>query len=100
MYIPDNVTTIGSSAFHSCSNLATVTFGENGQLTTIEDYAFSYCSSLTSIYIPKSVTSIGHRAFFNCSNLAIYCEASSKPGGWESDWNYSNCPVVWGYKKK
>ncbi len=58
--------------------------------------AFAYCSSLESIVIPASVTSIGERAFAYCSSLVIYCEASSKPSGWSSDWNYSNRPVYWG----
>ena len=48
-----------------------------------------------SIYIPNSVTTIGSHAFRDCSNLTIYCEASSKPSGWGSDWNYYNRPVVW-----
>ena len=38
-------------------------------VTSIEEYAFSYCSNLTSITIPSSVTSIGERAFYDCSNL-------------------------------
>ena len=92
--IPNSVTTIEDNAFYKCSNLTTVTFGENSQLTTIGWYAFRYCSSLTSIYIPDSVTTIGSGAFYECFNLTIYCEASSKPSGWYSDWTYSNCPVV------
>lgn len=93
--IPDSVTTIGSSAFEDCSNLTTLTIGENSQLASIGSYAFSGCSSLTSIFIPSSVATIGDRAFQSCSNLTIYCEASSKPSGWSSLWNYSNRPVVW-----
>ena len=95
IYIPDSVTTIGSSAFDGCSNLTTATFGENTQLTSIGAYAFYYCSSLTSIYIPDSVTTIGYSAFYGCSHLTIYCEASSKPSGWDSSWNDSDRPVVW-----
>ena len=66
---------------------------------TIYDYAFSSCSSLTSVTIGDSVTSIGYRAFAYCSSLKyIYCQAESQPESWDSDWKY-NCPakVVWGY---
>ena len=36
---------------------------------SIGDYAFSYCTSLTSISIPNFVKSIGDRAFYNCESL-------------------------------
>ena len=38
-------------------------------VTSIGNYAFSYCSGLTSITIPSSVTSIGYIAFSGCSGL-------------------------------
>ena len=38
-------------------------------VTSIGDWAFSWCGSLTSIIIPDGVTSIGDRAFENCRNL-------------------------------
>ncbi len=69
-------------------------------VTEIGNSAFSYCSGLTSVTIPDSVTSIGYAAFKGCSGLTIYCEATSKPRGWDSNWNVSNCPVVWDCKNK
>ena len=38
-------------------------------VTSIGNYAFNNCSSLTSIEIPNSVASIGNSAFYNCSGL-------------------------------
>ncbi len=95
IYIPDSVTTIENNAFYNCSNLTTVTIGGDSQLTSINYYAFYNCSSLTSIFIPSSITTIGVYAFRNCDKLTIWCQASFKPSGWDSSWNYSNRPVVW-----
>lgn len=44
-----------------------VTAGDLKGATKIGGYAFSGCTSLTSITIPDSVTSIGSSAFVNCS---------------------------------
>ncbi len=65
--IPDSVTSIGNYAFAYCSSLTTVTIG-NG-VTNIGDYAFIGCWGLTSITIPDSVTSIGSYAFIGCWGL-------------------------------
>ncbi len=67
--IPSSITIIGNSAFINCTELTSVTFVKNSQLTTIAAYAFSGCSSLTSIEIPPSVTTIAREAFVGCSSL-------------------------------
>ena len=71
VYISDSITSIGDSAFADCFDLASIVFSNISQLTSIGNYAFDSCSSLTSITIPDSVTSIGDGAFGACSNLAI-----------------------------
>ena len=43
--------------------------GQKYKVTSIGDYAFSYCPSLTQIAIPESVTSIGQGTFAYCSSL-------------------------------
>ena len=91
--IGDGVTSIGSFAFYYCTSLTSVTIGDG--VTSIGDRAFNGCTSLTSVTIPDSVTSIGYGAFEDCYSLTIYCEAASKPSGWDNNLNSSGCPVVW-----
>ncbi len=61
------LTSIGNSAFSSCSSLTSVTIPEG--VTSIGDYAFNLCSSLASVTIPEGVTSIGRGAFRICTGL-------------------------------
>ena len=67
--IPDSVISFGNNVFWGCTNLTSVTFGENSQLTNIGDKAFWGCDRLESIEIPDSVTAIGTWAFAGCDNL-------------------------------
>ncbi len=68
--IPSSVTTIEEGVFEYCTNLDTVTFDENSQLTTIGKSAFANCYSLESIDIPSGVTLIDNFAFRSCTKLA------------------------------
>jgi len=71
------VTSIGNSAFQSCSNLTGVTIP--GSVTSIGSSAFIACTSLTSVTIPSSVTSIGSSAFQSCSKLLSACFMGNAP---------------------
>ena len=65
--IGNSVSSIDNYAFSGCSGLTSVTIPNS--VTSIGEYAFSGCSGLTSVIIPNSVTSIGDGAFFGCSGL-------------------------------
>ena len=65
--VADGVTSIGNYAFSDCESLSSIVMPES--VTSIGDYAFYYCTSLSSIDLPESVTSIGDRAFSYCHSL-------------------------------
>ena len=62
-----SVTSIRDFAFYDCSSLTAITIPEG--VTSIGYAAFYDCSSLTAITIPESVTSIQYCAFLGCSSL-------------------------------
>ncbi len=100
----ENCTEAGSynyPIFQNCTNLNTVTFGEN--VKTIPAYAFSSCKGLTSVTIGSGVTSIGRGAFYGCSGLTGELkipDGVTSIGSWAFDgcsglesvvWNAENC---------
>ena len=74
--IPSSVTTIGSNAFSSCSQLTSVDFGDNSQLESIGFLAFRYCE-LLEITIPSSVTSIEIQAFLETGLTTVTIEGET-----------------------
>ncbi|MEI6797334.1 MAG: fibronectin type III domain-containing protein, partial [Methanomassiliicoccales archaeon] len=65
--IPDNVTSIGDWAFAECTSLTSVSIGSN--VTSISYCAFYNCSSLISVTMGSGVTSIDYGAFGYCGSL-------------------------------
>ena len=85
--IPNSVTSIGNWAFSGCSSLTSVTIGNS--VTSIGSSAFSGCSSLTSITIENGVTSIGNWAFSDCSSLTSVTIGNSVTS--IGDYAFSGC---------
>ena len=67
--IPDDgsVTSIGQFAFAHCDSLTSIVIPDS--VTSIGSDAFGYCDSLTSVTIGNGVTSIGWSAFRDCTSL-------------------------------
>ncbi len=71
--IPNTVTTIERYAFHYCTNLKSMTIPNS--VTFIDQMAFEGCDDLESVRIPASVTAIANWAFNECNFLTdVYCE--------------------------
>ncbi len=76
--IGDGVTTIGDWAFSYCRALTSVIISNS--VTTIGERTFANCYSLTSVTIPSSVTRIEDGAFSDCGNVKqITSEAVTPP---------------------
>ena len=83
--IPNSVTSIGYEVFYDCTGLTSPVYNAHvfafmppsysGEYTIpdgieiIAEYAFEYCSGLTSITMPSSLKTIGKKAFLSCSSL-------------------------------
>lgn len=65
--IPDEIHTIGSSAFANCSALKEIIIPDS--VMAVKERAFEGCDNLEEIIFPDSVTEIGFAALFNCRKL-------------------------------
>ena len=76
--IPSSVTSIGDYAFYNCTSLTSIEIPSS--VTSIGDRAFNGCTALTSIEIPSSVTSLGAQSFDSCVALtSIKCLSNTAP---------------------
>ena len=64
----EGLTSIGNYAFSNCTSLTTINFAEG--LTSIGYNAFSGCSALKTLRLPDTLTTIYGYAFSNCTALS------------------------------
>lgn len=60
---------IDESAFEDCRSLSKISFADNSDLSTIDNWAFYNCHELASLALPEGVTTIGKAAFYGCAYL-------------------------------
>ena len=83
LVIPDSVTSIERGTFERCYSLTSVSLGSG--LTEIKDnYAFGYCSGLTSVSFSSNLLHIGYSAFYDCYGLTsiVIPESVTSIGGY------------------
>ena len=85
-YAGKSVTTIGNFAFSDCSSLTSVIIPDS--VTNIGWGAFGDCMSLTSVTIPDSITTIGWRVFGGCISLTSVTIPESVTTIWEDAFQY------------
>ena len=93
LVIPSSVTSIADYAFYYCSGLTSVTIPNS--VKSIGERAFRGCRGLTSVTIGNSVTSIGEWAFYECSRLtSVTIPNSVKSIGDDAFYNCSRLTSV------
>jgi len=74
--IGNGVTSIGDYAFSYCLSLSRI--GVSSHVTRVGTNAFYYCLSLTNVYIGSGVSSIASYAFYNCPALrTVYFQGNA-----------------------
>lgn len=68
VYLSTGITKIPEGAFKDCKSLKYV---HGGNIDTIEDYAFSGCTSLFEIELPANVKNLGNSAFDRVNALSV-----------------------------
>lgn len=63
-----NMESVARDAFYGCKKLKTVKLNN---VKTIEQFAFSQCSALTSLIHSGELTTIGERSFESCKKLTV-----------------------------
>ena len=91
--VPESITEIGANQFTDYSFITSVLLHDG--VVSVGESAFVNNYDMLVIYIPKSVKTMGAHIFSNCNKLTIYCEASSKPSGWDTYWASNVTNIVW-----
>ena len=87
LVIPAGVSSVANFAFYGCTSLTSVSMGDD--VNSIGLAAFHDCTNLSSVSMTNSVTSIGGAAFSGCSSLKDLSLSSSLTSIF--DYTFANC---------
>ena len=97
--LPASLEKIGEQAFYYCSDITSVNMPES--IKHIGEYAFYSASLDCDIVLGANLETVGYGAFYYCDNINFFVKASSRPEGWDEEWNVASYSgdhsVIWGY---
>jgi hypothetical protein len=67
----EDISSIASGTFMSCSALTTIDLSSLAALTKINEHTFNNCVNLTSITLPNSITTLDSGALYGCNSLTF-----------------------------
>ena len=78
--LSDDLMVIGQNALYGSRYLEQLVFAANGQLTSIEQSAFGWCTALKELVLPETVAEIAQEAFAGCDLDSITIPADAVLG--------------------
>jgi hypothetical protein len=81
------LTTIDNFAFRSCESLTRFDIPEG--VTFLGRYAFYYCTKLSEVTVPSTMDYIGRFAFLGTKGLNVYFASETLPANLAEDWDHS-----------
>ena len=63
------LTSIQAHGLEGMSKLTSINFGD-AKVTNIDNFAFRFCTSLSSLNVPQTVVNVGRYAFYGCEGLS------------------------------
>ncbi len=90
LYVGKNVRSIGEQSFRNVTNMTSLTFDPEIQLTTIKTNAFRNCSALQAVVIPKTVTTMGTSVFEDCMGMTSAAFEEGTSITTIPDWTFYN----------
>ena len=91
LLIPSEVIKVENNAFYFCESITSITISESEEDITLGSHAFANCPNLTHATISNSVSVIPPYAFYDCSNLTEITIGNNVSIIWLAA--FTNCPI-------
>ena len=97
LIIPEGTKDLPSGILRNCT--AITEFSLPRSLESVGYGVLEGCSYEGIIVLYSNVTTVSSRAFLDCRASKICCEATSRPSGWDKNWNCDSIYEEWGWSE-